>query len=198
MLIEETTVPETAFPLEEFRAHLRMGSGFDDDTLQDRILTSFLRAAMSAIEARTGKALYQRGFLLSLPQWQSETVQTLPVAPVVVINQMRLIDRGGFATEVDLTGLRLDGNTSAPRIIATQRPLPPIPDGGYADIRFVGGWSTDWNELPADLAHAVFLLAAHYYEYRYETSLSEGCMPFGVSSLIERYKPVRIGFGDAQ
>ena len=36
------------------------------------------------------------------------------------------------------------------------------------------------------------LLAAHYYEFRNETSLSDGCMPFGVSSLIERYKIMRI------
>ena len=39
------------------------------------------------------------------------------------------------------------------------------------------------------------MLAAHYYEYRHETRLGDGCMPFGVSSLIERYRPLRIGLG---
>ena len=39
------------------------------------------------------------------------------------------------------------------------------------------------------------LLAAHYYEYRDTTALGEGCMPFGVSSLIQRYRVSRITLG---
>ena len=56
MLIEETAVPLAALPLAEFKAHLRLGTGFADDDIQDPVLESFLRAAMAAIEARTGKA----------------------------------------------------------------------------------------------------------------------------------------------
>jgi uncharacterized phiE125 gp8 family phage protein len=39
-------------------------------------------------------------------------------------------------------------------------------------------------------------LAAHYYEYRDETSLARGCMPFGVQSLIERYRSMRLFAGN--
>ncbi len=38
----------------------------------------------------------------------------------------------------------------------------------------------------------MLLLAAHYYEYRHETALGGGCMPFGVTSLTERYRTVRL------
>ena len=62
-------------------------------------------------------------------------------------------------------------------------------------VAFGAGYGASWSEIPADLAQAVMLLAAHYYEFRNETSLSEGCMPFGVTSLIERYKPIRLGGG---
>jgi uncharacterized phiE125 gp8 family phage protein len=62
MLIEETTVPDAALPVAEFKAHLRLGTGFGDDALQDPVLRSFLRAAMAAIEARTGKVLITRPF----------------------------------------------------------------------------------------------------------------------------------------
>ena len=55
MLIEETTVPDVALPVEDFKAHLRLGTGFGPETLQDEVLAGFLRAAISAIEARTGK-----------------------------------------------------------------------------------------------------------------------------------------------
>ena len=64
-------------------------------------------------------------------------------------------------------------------------------------IRFVAGFAEVWDALPADLAQAVLLLAAHYYEYRNETVLSDGCMPFGVASLVQRYRPLRVtpGYG---
>ena len=42
------------------------------------------------------------------------------------------------------------------------------------------------------------MLAAHYYEYRNDTGLSDSCMPFGVTSLIQRYRPLRIGTGYGQ
>ncbi|MGR3464306.1 head-tail connector protein, partial [Limimaricola sp.] len=56
-LIETGAVPEAALPIEGFRAHLRLGTGFAEDGLQDAGLAGFLRAAIAAIEARTGKVL---------------------------------------------------------------------------------------------------------------------------------------------
>ena len=51
MLVEETTVPMSALPVAEFKDHLRLGSGFSDDGIQDALLDAHLRAAMAAIEA---------------------------------------------------------------------------------------------------------------------------------------------------
>jgi len=73
--------------------------------------------------------------------------------------------------------------------------LPMVPTGGEVRIGFSAGMAIDWGGLPADLGQAVLLLAAHYYEYRDETKLSDGCMPFGVTSLIQRYRVVRLGLG---
>ncbi|MEP4195381.1 MAG: head-tail connector protein [Aliishimia sp.] len=198
MLIEETALPDATLPVEEFRAHLRLGSGFGDETLQDAVLFSFLRAAMSAIEARTGKILLERGFLWSLTKWQGVDVQALPVSPVRALNRVTLIAKDGNGTEVDLATLRLESSTQEARIIALGSMLPTLPASGSVDIRFTAGWGASWGDLPPDLAQAVLLLASHYYEFRSETSLSSGCMPFGVSSLLERYRPMRIGFGVGQ
>ncbi|HHI71295.1 MAG TPA: phage gp6-like head-tail connector protein, partial [Rhodobacteraceae bacterium] len=49
-----------------------------------------------------------------------------------------------------------------------------------------------WGDLPADVAHAVMLLAAHYYEHRDVGGAADKVMPYGVTSLIERYRTVRI------
>jgi uncharacterized phiE125 gp8 family phage protein len=198
MLIEETVVPDSSLPLEDFKTHLRLGTGFGDEALQDPVLLSFLRAALSAIEGRTSKILFERGFLWSLAKWQGVDSQPLPVAPVTALMRVTMVSRTGTETDIDLGKLRLVRNVQQPSIVALGTMLPSIPSGGAVDIRFRAGWGPNWSDLPADLRQAVFLLAAHYYEYRSETSLTEGCMPFGVASLLERYRPVRMGFGGGQ
>lgn len=198
ILIEETTVPDTALPLEPFKSHLRLGTGFSGDTVQDEVLRSFLRASIAAVEARTGKVLIERGFRWTLTAWRDQSVQVLPVAPVRRIRGLTLTDRGGQSQDVDASAYRFDADDTRPRVLASGVALPVIPHLGEVALAFDAGMSTDWEGLPADLAQAVLMLAAHYYEYRHETSLGDGCMPFGVTSLLQRYRPVRIGFGGGQ
>lgn len=70
MLIEKTSVPDAALLVDEFKAHLRLGSGFGSDSVQDAVLASFLRAAVTAIEARTSKVMLERSFALSVHVWR--------------------------------------------------------------------------------------------------------------------------------
>ena len=74
MLIELTTVPLAALPVQIFKDHLRLGTGFADDGVQDGLAESCLRAAMAAIEARIGKALLSRNFQLVLQGWRDPAV----------------------------------------------------------------------------------------------------------------------------
>lgn len=189
MVNEVTEVADAALPLARFREHLRLGSGFADDGLQDALLTGFLRAALAAIEARTGKALIERDFRWDVVAWRDPAGVVLPVAPV------------GHLVAATLAGadilpkLRLQPDLSAPRIMPVSGCLPQIATGQQAQITFRAGFGAGFTALPADLQQAVLLLAAHYYEFRDETALGAGCMPFGVSALIERYRPIRIGVG---
>ena len=198
MLIEETSVPDAALPVTELKAHLRLGSGFAEDNVQDTVLTSFLRAAIAAIEARTGKVLIEHSFTWSLTAWRDPLGQALPVAPVSSIDEVTLIDRLGAEEIVDAATYRLEKDSQRPRLRPLAARLPCIPSGGSVDIAFSAGYGPAWADLPADLAQAVLLLAAHYYEFRHETALGNGCMPFGVTSLIERYRTVRLFAGSGQ
>ena len=182
MLVEETTVPLAALPVTEFKAHLRLGSGFAEDSVQDAVLESFLRAAMAAIEARTGKILIEREFSWTLSRWRDATGQVLPVAPVSAIASVVLIDRGEVETVLDSAVYRLVPDLQRPRISPVGTLLPQVPSGGSVRVGLLAGYGPEWSDLPADLAQAVLLLAAHYYEYRHDTGLSSGCMPFGVTS----------------
>ena len=195
MLIEETTVPDAALPVEDFKAHLRLGTGFGQETTQNEVLQSFLRAAMAAVEARTAKILIERSFSWSLTFWRDLDSQVLPVSPVQSVTRLAIVARDGTSTDAPQESFWLQRDAHRPRLRATGASLPFIPDAGTARIEFDAGYATEWSGVPADLKQAVLLLAAHYYEYRHETNLGDGCMPFGVTSLIERYKSLRIGFG---
>ncbi len=193
MLVEETQVAEAALPVAGLKEHLRLGSGFSESDLQDTVLVSFLRAALAAIEARTCKALITRGFLLTLNAWKTTSDQPLPLAPVSSITEIALVDAFGVASVVNPANYRLQADAFQPRVRPLVSSFPDVGDNGSVEIRFQAGYGATFDAVPDDLKQAVLLLAAHYYEYRDETALGQGCMPFGVTSLIARYRPVRIG-----
>ncbi|MFY0621300.1 MAG: hypothetical protein JXQ89_06370 [Pelagimonas sp.] len=195
MLVEETQVPNEALPVEALRRHLRLGTGFAEDDVQDAVLASFLRAAFAAIEARTDKILLSRGFVLTLRTWSGDVSQRLPVAPVSALTSVTRVDRFGVPQELDLGGFRLVADAQSPRLISVSGGLPWVPSGGTLELRFTAGFGASVEDVPADLMQAVLLLAAHYYEYRDATALGQGCMPFGVTSLLARYRPMRLGLG---
>lgn len=193
MLIEETNVPDAALPLAAFKAHLRMGTGFTEASLQDAVLSSFLRAALAAVEARTGKALIEREFTLSLSELKQADSVALPVAPVTVVADVVLVTRSGseLVLDADIYWLERDNHTPHLRSVAACLPEPET--GGELRVRFLAGYGPEWDDMPADLQQAVMMLASHYYEYRHDTALAGGCMPFGVTSLIERFRMMRLG-----
>jgi len=192
MLVEQTTVPTAALPVAQFKDHLRLGTGFADDGVQDAMLETFLRSAIAAIEARTGKVTISRSFSWTLSAWRALGQQALPVAPVTAITALTMIDRLDQATVIDPSRYHLEKDDQRPRLVATGACLPSIPMGGSAEVDFDAGFGASWAEMPADLAQAVLLLAAQYYEHRHNTAPGERAMPFGVSTLIERYRTVRI------
>ena len=195
ILVELAEVPASALPLARLKEHLRLGTGFSDDAVQEGLLQGFLRAAISAIEARTGNALLERPFEMTLPAWHRADRQPIPVAPVGAVSAVALLDAKGLATPIPLASLRLEIDAMRPCLAPLGGLLPPIPAGGSVRITFEAGYGPTWLHIPADLAQAVMMLAAHYHEYRADTALQAGCMPFGVTALIERFRPLRLSAG---
>jgi uncharacterized phiE125 gp8 family phage protein len=194
MLVEETAVPDAALPIEAFKAHLRLGTGFSDDAVQDVVLASFLRAALAAIEARSGRSILERSFSWTLTAWRDRSRQILPIAEVSSVQIIKFKDQAGDETTLSDTDYRLTLDSNRPCLVSTSGWFPVVPARGSVVIQFVAGFGPDWQDVPADMAQAVLLLASHYYEYRSDSSVDIGTVPFGVLSLIERYRVVR-GFG---
>lgn len=197
MLSELTAVPPATLPLADFKDHLKLGKGFADDAVQDALAESYLRAAMAAIEGRVSKALLAREFLLELDAWRWPDAQALPLAPVSAVVSVTVRDRDGVAEVIDPARYRLVRDAQRPKIVAAGALLPGVPIGGSVEIVFTAGFGPAWADVPADLAQAVFLLAAQYHEFRHEPGAGQ-TMPFGVMTLIERWRTVRVlGGGSA-
>ena len=191
MLTEETPVPSLALPVEEMKDHLRMGSGFADDGLQDGLIETQLRAALAAIEGRIGKMLFQRRFLWALEDWRDEE-QALPVAPVSGVVSVTLVDAAGGEVVVPSGAYRLVKDLHRPRLAGKGTALPTIPSEGAVKVVFDAGFGAAWTDIPVDLRQAVLLLAGEFYEHRHDDGAQAAGLPFGVVTLIERWRTVRI------
>jgi uncharacterized phiE125 gp8 family phage protein len=172
---------------------MRLGSGFADDDLQDGLLESHLRAAIAAIEARTGKILISREFAWTVSEWRDVYRQPLPIAPVAAITEFVLVDRYGVETTAPAIGWSLQPDMHRPRLIGVDGQLAVIPHNGSARIGMLAGFGTEWSDLPNDLAQATFLLAAHFYEFRHASN--GGDIPFSVAALIAPHRNVRLFMG---
>jgi uncharacterized phiE125 gp8 family phage protein len=196
ILTEVSAPPSAAVPVRAFAEHLRLGSGFADDGSQDAVLELYLRAAMAAIEARLGRVLLARDFDLTVTHWREDASQGLPVAPVQAVASVTLVGPDGVEMAVDPDAWSVLRDSQRPRLVGRfGRSLPRIPRSGHAEIRFTAGFGESWDEVPADLRQAAFLLAAHYYENRTGDGQGEASMPFSVLVLIEAYRATRIGGG---
>ncbi|MCB1390229.1 MAG: hypothetical protein KDK12_13975 [Rhodobacteraceae bacterium] len=190
-LIETSVVDDGDLPVAAFRAHLRLGTGFADEATGDPLLIQYLRAAMAAIEARTGKALMSRDFRLILPRWRWSDAQALPVAPVTAVASVTLIDAEGTPVVADGDTWRLVVDTHRPQLLATGAVLPNVPTNGRVEIDFTAGFGGVWDAVPDDLKQAVMLLAAQFYEGR----TGAEPIPGPVAALIARWLPVRVTAG---
>jgi uncharacterized phiE125 gp8 family phage protein len=193
MLTEVTAVPTHALPVLQFRDHLRLGTGFADDGLEDPLLETYLRAAIAAVEAWTGKALIAREFALEVQDWSTPDAQTFPVAPVSAVAAFEVKGADGVVQSLAPERFVVVADTHAPALKAVSGSLPAIPVGGRARVTFSAGFGADWGLVPSDLAHAVQMLAAYYYQYRHEARIGADRIPYGVSRLISSWRGVRLG-----
>lgn len=197
MLSEETTIPTLALPVQAFKDHLRLGSGFSDGTLQDGLIEGYLRASIAAIEGRIGKALIARRFRLTLQDWRAVGEQPLPVAPVSAVISVTTFDGAAVAAVVPASRYRLMPDISRPKLAAVGVLLPMVPSDGRVEIVFDAGFGAAWAAVPADLGQAVLLLAAEYYENRHDLGGRMPGLPVAVQVLIERWRTVRVLGGGA-
>ncbi len=187
--VEVTPVATDALPIAKFRDHLRLGTGFGEDSLQDTVLEACLRAALARVEGYCGKAVLAHDYVLRIAAWRELSRQILPLAPVSVVTRLAISDRLGIETTVEPASYRLIRDDHAPMLISSGYMLPRIPLAGQAEISFTAGFA-EWARVPGDMAQAVFMLAAQYYEGRGGGAECE--VSTAISGLLSRYRTLRI------
>lgn len=191
MLIDLAPPVAGAAHIADLADQLRLPQGYAAEPEGAARLGRLATAALSLIEARTGRALSERRFLLRCETWPVHGRIEVPVAPVKAVDGLAVVDADGLRTAHDPALLRLDALGSVPAASA-RRPnrLPPIPLGGYAELEVLAGYGPDWLAVPADLRLAVTLLGAALHD----SGLDAGtvAMPFGVLALIEPFRRVRL------
>lgn len=199
MRLEEVgAVPGAALPVAALADHLRLGTAFEGAPLQAALLESHLRAALAAVEGRTAKALIRRRFRLMLAAWRGDGAQALPLAPVSAPVEVALIGADGARVVLEQDRFRLEADTHRPKLVALGGALPVIGTGGAVEILFDAGFGAAWADVPPDLAQAVMLLAAEYYEARHDAGDGPAGLPRAVQALLERWRIVRVlGAGGA-
>jgi uncharacterized phiE125 gp8 family phage protein len=189
MLVELTSVPGAALPHAALAQHMRLSRGFADDGDLDAEIETALRAALAAIEARIGKAVYRRRFSQTVTAWSMSERHVLPIAPVASIELFRITDRVGTVTEMDPASYALVTDMHCPCVVPTAVALPTLGAGRFAEIEFLAGYSETWDGLPPDLGQAVLMLAGAFFGQNEEASAG---FPAGVSALIEPYRTLRL------
>jgi uncharacterized phiE125 gp8 family phage protein len=197
MLVEQGAVSIAVLPLGALKAQLRLGTGFSEDGMQDALLESHLRAALAAIEGRIGKALVARSFLWNVPCWRAGGAQAVPIAPVITITEAALIDASGAKVILPAGTWRLRRDTHRPKLEPVGLSLPPVPQGGRAEVRLEAGFGAHWGAIPPDLAQSVLMLAAEFYETRHDGGEAVTGLPRPVQALIEPWRTVRVLGGGA-
>lgn len=198
MLTETGVVLAGALPVAAFKDHLRLGTGFADDGFQDALVETYLRASIAAIEGRIGKALLTRQFKMALQDWRRADDQPFPLAPVAAIVSVTVFDGLGGSVVIGEDRYRLVPDMHRPRLVAAGTALPVVPTGGRVEVIFEAGFGAAWALVPRDLAQAVMLLAAEYHERRHDAGTGGAAgLPFGVVSLIDRWRTVRVLGGGA-
>lgn len=190
MYLSQLTTPSMLpVSVAELSGHLRLGSGFADDGAEDALLAAFIGSAAASLERALSLAFGVRTYELRCSRWDRSGGVALPVGPVGAVSAVSIVTPAG-ETVLDPARWRLEPGRPA-RLVPGSVALPALSEGEAAKIVFTAGHAAA-ADMPADLRHAVTLLAAEFYEHR-SGGFSEGGFPPAVEALIARYRPVRLG-----
>ncbi|MEL7466088.1 MAG: head-tail connector protein [Pseudomonadota bacterium] len=183
-MLRETAPPSaSAEVLAELARHMRLAPDFASE--QSAELADVFAGAVAHIEATLGLCIAPRGFTWRACFNDDGRTQP-PMSPIRALTSATDPVDGGAAPLEDFA---LD--TAETRTVIEA----PKWRGRQVDLAFDAGFGADWSETPSDLRQAVKMLAAHYYDQRHTAGGDARETLYGVASLIQRWRPMRLTLG---
>lgn len=182
-----TGPPGEPLTLAEAKAFLRVSSD-----AEDTLIGALITAARRMVEARTSRILMDQTWRLVRDAWPASGIIAAPVAPLREVSAARVKRLDGSFESLDLSAFTLNAGR-APALITvdlSRVPLPLVRQGGIG-IDVLAGYGPNAADVPADLAQAVRLLIAHFYEHR-DTAGASSALPEAAEALLAPYRVVRL------
>lgn len=178
----------------DLAAHLRLVDGFlgADPAAEEPQLARCLAAATQAVERAIAGALIRQTWVWTRRAWPCAGPIALPLAPVSAILSVARLGSDGAPDVLPSDAYVLDQAGARPALRWRTPPSPASGPGGVS-ITFEAGYGPAPSDVPADLAQAVLLLAAHYFERRFAADLDLAPIPHGVATLLDPHRPIRLG-----
>lgn len=137
-------------------------------TEEDAIIDVHIRAAISFIEAYTGRSLITQTWELVLDDF-SDTMKIDQHGPVQSVTSVTYFDANGDEQTVGSSNYALDASGEPAWLVrASDFSWPTVASGiNNVAVRFVAGFADDaasWPEAQQSLRHAVIILARWFFE----------------------------------
>jgi uncharacterized phiE125 gp8 family phage protein len=160
-----------------------------ETTVEDALLTAFLRGAVGAVERATGKFLSPRIVAQTIDGFDAcDRAIRLWNGPVTEILSIAYDDSDGV--EQELTSFRLVEGASARLLPAYGETWPVTASGpGTVRVSYAAGYAV--GELPGELWQAAILLFGHFNQNREAVNIGNitSELPLGVEMMIRPYRP---------
>lgn len=181
---------EEPVSLVEAKAFLRL-----DADIEDALVTTLIAAARLHLEATTGRALVRQSWRAVLDRWPADRVVTLPVAPLIELDEIRVFDVQDDEQVISLGQFQAETGVAPARLLlpATIDGMPVLRERLGIEIDYVAGFG-DAADVPADLKQALLALVAHWFEHR-DLGVVAGAgavVPAGFDRLVAGYRQVRL------
>lgn len=147
--------------LDEMKAHLRLTTADEDETLE-----GFVKAARLHVEQSTRRALIQQQWRIYLDGWPVSRIVKLPVSPVISVDEVTVFDPDGNPSALSGEDYRLDRSARPERLRIRLGAGLPASQMTAAEVDFTAGYGLLPEAVPQDCRQAIRLLAAHWFERR--------------------------------
>lgn len=174
------------------KVHLRVDTD-DENTLIDGLIKS----AREYVESATGRALLTQTWDLKLSGFPCECID-LPKPPVSAVSSVTYLDQAGvsqtWSSANYLTDLPAGPKAAPARITPAYAVIwpPTYPVMNAVTVRFVCGYGSSGDRVPAALRQAMLLLIGHWYQAREAVVVGVGiggiAVPLTVDALVWPYK----------